>query len=71
MDFKRNAYQYVTHTGCGNELAPAGRIDLLSVIMHEMGQALGLADDYSESSRDCLMHGRLPPGGSSAGGDQA
>ncbi|MEY2512568.1 MAG: hypothetical protein QOE26_3331, partial [Verrucomicrobiota bacterium] len=42
--------------------APAGRIDLLTVIMHEMGHALGLNDSYLEQDRDSLMYGYLTKG---------
>ena len=42
--------------------APAGRIDLLTAIMHEMGHALGLDDSYLEQDRDSLMYGYLTKG---------
>ena len=42
--------------------APAGRIDLLTAIMHEMGHALGLSDSYLEQDRDSLMYGYLTKG---------
>ncbi len=42
--------------------APAGRIDLLTAIMHEMGHALGLEDTYAEQDRDNLMYGFLTKG---------
>lgn len=42
--------------------APAGRIDLLTAVMHEMGHALGLEDTYSEADRDALMYGFLTKG---------
>ena len=42
--------------------APAGRIDLLTAIMHEMGHALGLNDSYLEQDRDSLMYGYLTKG---------
>ncbi|HYJ05296.1 MAG TPA: putative Ig domain-containing protein, partial [Chthoniobacterales bacterium] len=42
--------------------APAGRIDLLTTIMHEMGHAMGLADSYVEQDRDSLMYGFLTKG---------
>ncbi len=42
--------------------APAGRIDLLTAIMHEMGHALGLNDSYLERDRDSLMYGYLTKG---------
>src|SRR5207253_3828015 len=39
--------------------APAGHIDLLTAIMHEMGHKLGLDDSYAETDRDNLMYGYL------------
>ena len=42
--------------------APAGRIDLLTAVMHEMGHALGLEDTYHEQDRDALMYGFLTMG---------
>ncbi len=42
--------------------APAGRIDLLTTVLHEMGHAAGLADAYEAGSRDNLMHGFLTVG---------
>ena len=42
--------------------APAGRIDLLTAILHEMGHALGLCDSYAEQDRDGLMYGFLTKG---------
>ena len=42
--------------------APAGHIDLLTSIMHEMGHALGLPDSYEEKDRDSLMYGFLTKG---------
>jgi hypothetical protein len=54
--------------------APAGRMDLFTAILHEMGHALGLDDTYSGSDRDKLMYGfltkgerRLPGRGQAAG----
>ncbi|MBI2421795.1 MAG: tandem-95 repeat protein [Candidatus Hydrogenedentes bacterium] len=44
------------------ELDSAGRMDLLSAIMHEMGHALGLDDSYTTDARDDLMHGGLTVG---------
>ena len=40
----------------------AGRIDLLTTILHEMGHALGLNDSYLEQDRDSLMYGFLTKG---------
>src|SRR5205814_3213669 len=42
--------------------APAGRIDLLTTILHEMGHAIGLPDSYLETDRDSLMYGYLTKG---------
>jgi hypothetical protein len=42
--------------------APAGRLDLLSAVLHEMGHQLGLADSYSSAERECLMFGHLTTG---------
>jgi hypothetical protein len=42
--------------------APAGRIDLLTTVMHEMGHRLGLADAYGAQDRDGVMYGYLTKG---------
>src|SRR5206468_2086543 len=42
--------------------APAGRIDLLTTVLHEMGHALGLPDSYSQEARENLMFGSLTKG---------
>lgn len=42
--------------------SPAGRIDLLTTVLHEMGHAAGLTDAYEARSRDNLMHGYLTVG---------
>jgi hypothetical protein len=42
--------------------APVGRMDLLTVIMHELGHHLGLPDSYAAHSRDTLMVGYLTQG---------
>ncbi|MFD0894868.1 DUF11 domain-containing protein [Luteolibacter ambystomatis] len=42
--------------------AAAGRIDLLTTLMHEMGHALGLEDSYAAADRDNLMYGFLTKG---------
>lgn len=42
--------------------APAGRIDLLSAVLHEYGHALGLCDSYRAEDRDSIMFGNLTKG---------
>ncbi|MDT7780820.1 MAG: hypothetical protein QOC99_3332, partial [Acidobacteriota bacterium] len=42
--------------------APAGHIDLLTAIEHEMGHRLGLPDTYAARDRDSLMYGYLTVG---------
>ena len=42
--------------------APAGRLDLLTAILHEMGHVLGLEDSYLQQDRDSLMYGFLTTG---------
>ena len=42
--------------------APAGRVDLLTAILHETGHCLGLDDSYAEQDRDNLMYGYLTVG---------
>jgi CSLREA domain-containing protein len=42
--------------------APAGHVDLLTAIMHEMGHKLGLGDSYSQKDRENLMYGYLTVG---------
>ena len=42
--------------------APAGHLDLLTAIEHEMGHKLGLGDSYDEKDRDKLMYGYLTVG---------
>ena len=56
--------------------APAGRVDLLTAIEHEMGHHLKLNDTYSAAERDNLMYGyltlgerRLPARGQAAHAD--
>jgi len=55
-------------------LAPAGKIDLLTTVMHEMGHILGLGDSYSAADRESLLYGyatvgerRLPATGQADG----
>ena len=47
---------------------PAGRIDLLTTVMHELGHQLGLEDTYLRADQNSLMYGfaslgerRCPP----------
>ncbi|HWT01914.1 MAG TPA: Ig-like domain-containing protein, partial [Pyrinomonadaceae bacterium] len=54
--------------------APAGRIDLLTAIIHELGHELGLDDSYNALDNSTVMHGllskgerRLPSRGETAG----
>ena len=42
--------------------APAGDMDLLTAVMHEMGHALGLGDTYAGGTQDNLMYGYLVTG---------
>ncbi|MFN2577805.1 MAG: choice-of-anchor Q domain-containing protein [Pyrinomonadaceae bacterium] len=42
--------------------APAGHVDLLSAIEHEMGHKLGLDDSYAAIDRDSIMYGYLAVG---------
>lgn len=42
--------------------APAGHLDLLTAIEHELGHKLGLDDSYSLKDRDNLMYGYLTTG---------
>jgi hypothetical protein len=44
------------------QAAPAGRIDLLTAVMHEMGHALGLPDTYAPDSQQDIMYGFLTTG---------
>jgi len=55
-------------------LAPAGKIDLLTTVMHEMGHILGLGDSYANADRESLIYGyatvgerRLPVAGQADG----
>ncbi|MFN2622993.1 MAG: beta strand repeat-containing protein, partial [Chthoniobacterales bacterium] len=41
---------------------PAGRIDLLTAVMHEMGHALGLSDTYAPEAQGDVMYGFLTTG---------
>jgi hypothetical protein len=42
--------------------APAGHVDLLTAIEHEIGHKLGLDDSYSQKDRDSIMYGYLAVG---------
>jgi len=42
--------------------AAEGKIDLLTVIMHELGHQIGLSDDYNLNSASELMYGYMHPG---------
>ncbi|MBG9388418.1 hypothetical protein [Caenimonas aquaedulcis] len=42
--------------------AAAGRLDLLTAVMHEIGHVLGLDDAYAGASADSLMYGYLESG---------
>src|SRR5262249_46188079 len=43
-------------------LAPAGHIDLLTTVMHELGHELGLDDSYAANDRNNLMFGYIVDG---------
>ncbi|MCC6572252.1 MAG: hypothetical protein IT462_00555 [Planctomycetes bacterium] len=42
--------------------APAGRMDLLTVVMHELGHVIGKDSTFDESDRDELMYAYLVTG---------
>ena len=44
------------------ESAASGRMDLLTVLLHELGHVLGHDDDHSEIDSDSLMYGSLNTG---------
>src|SRR5205085_389854 len=54
---KGETRRYATSKG-----APAGRVDLLTALMHEMGHPLGFADTYDPRDRDSIMYGWLTVG---------
>jgi hypothetical protein len=43
-------------------LAPAGHVDLLTTVEHELGHELGLNDTYDLANRDSLMFGTIVDG---------
>jgi len=45
-----------------NAGSEAGKVDLLTTVMHEMGHALGLPDSYDEHARNSIMYGYLNTG---------
>jgi hypothetical protein len=51
-----------THLTTDPTEAPAGHMDLLTTVMHEMGHQLGLDDTYNAGDRDDLMFGFLTTG---------
>ncbi|MFL6844992.1 MAG: Ig-like domain-containing protein [Allosphingosinicella sp.] len=68
------------YSGSGTSLAAipggaaGGKIDLLTVLMHELGHQIGLSDDYNRNDASDLMYGyvnigerRLPHHGESTG----
>jgi hypothetical protein len=68
------------YSGSGTSLAAipggaaGGKIDLLTVLMHELGHQIGLSDDYNRNDASDLMYGyvnigerRLPHQGESTG----
>ncbi|HKR11326.1 MAG TPA: Ig-like domain repeat protein, partial [Pyrinomonadaceae bacterium] len=59
-EFSSNISLLRRYTDPGN--APAGRMDLLTAIMHELGHRVGLCDSYSSTTRDSLMYGYLTKG---------
>lgn len=51
-----------TRRHAGRESAPAGLVDLLSALLHEMGHILGLPDLYEPKDRGDVMFGFLTRG---------
>ena len=51
-----------THLTTDSTEAPAGHMDLLTTVMHEMGHQLGLEDTYGTGDHDELMFGFLMTG---------
>jgi hypothetical protein len=50
---------FPTHAYAAPSSAAAGRPDLLTTVMHEMGHMLGIPDDYDAGNEDNLMYGFL------------
>jgi hypothetical protein len=53
---------FIDRTPTTDNDVPAGKLDLLTTIMHEMGHQLGLADSYLPGDRGSLMYGYLTLG---------
>jgi hypothetical protein len=53
---------FPTHAYATQSSAAAGRPDLLTTVMHEMGHMLGIPDDYNAGNQDNLMYGMLTLG---------
>ena len=51
-----------TRLGTSPSGAPAGRIDLLTTVMHELGHVVGLDDSYLLADQNDLMYGFATPG---------
>jgi hypothetical protein len=51
-----------THLTTDPTEAPAGHMDLLTTVMHEMGEQLGLDDSFASADSDDLMYGYLTTG---------
>lgn len=60
VEFTRSAA--ATRWNSAPEQKPAGRYDLLTAVMHELGHAAGFADSYEVAARESLMYGYLPVG---------
>lgn len=61
IDANAAGFGWFADTGPADDGAFAG-IDLLTVVMHELGHAAGFGDHYSATASDDLMHGLLEPG---------
>jgi methionine-rich copper-binding protein CopC len=51
-----------THRYTTSDAAPAGRIDLLTAIIHELGHEIGLPDSYLMLNQSSVMYGYLVKG---------